>query len=156
MTIERIFGSGGGGYSVFTELGAMCFLNLVEWLSVHCSVSVGFYWIINLPPSSTKSREAHQKFWIFSYSESMVQATTPKLFINGIRKIQLLVAINQQYFCSNLQAVALQCLLSDIFLSVYPEPCQGNEKFQRIVNFTFRTANIPHENYAEFINQYYP
>ena len=33
---------------------------------------------------------------------------------------------------------------------------KGNEKFQGIVNFTFRTANIPQENYAEFINQLLP
>lgn len=86
----------------------------------------------------------------------MVQATTPKLFINEIRKIQLLVAINQKYFCSNLQAVALQCLLS-MYSSLYILSLdKGNEKFQGIVNFTFRTANIPQENYAEFINQLLP
>ena len=41
-----------------------------------------------------------------------------------------------------------------IYSSVYIlSLVKGNEKFQGIVNFTFRTANIPQENYAEFINQ---
>lgn len=105
VTMERMVVVVEGQVQYIYRGGAVGFLNLVESSSVNYFISVRCYGMIY---HLQGSRVADQKsFGHFPILNQCFGLQSPKLFINEIRKICLLVAINQQSFCSSLQAVAL-------------------------------------------------